>query len=80
MTDKFSLNVSFGDIMKTEVKWEPLEKDLATTAANVNHEIFKEIEQKKRTNLCVVLESLACKKESPLDETSATTGFCFIVH
>ena len=73
-TDKFSLNVNFGDISKTEVNWESLEKALANSIVNVNHEIFKEMRQTKRTSLCVVLESLACKKDGTLDEESDLKG------
>lgn len=73
-TDKFSINVNFGDIIKTEVNWESLERELAKSVVNADHEIFKELSKKKRTTLCVVLESLACKKEGELSEESDLTG------
>ena len=73
-TNKFSLKVDFGDISKTDVKWESLERALAISKVNLNHEIFQELKQKKRTSLCIVLESLACKKDGTLDETSDMKG------
>ena len=76
-TNKFSLKVNFGDITKTEVKWESLERALAKSKLNADHEIFKELKQKKRTSLCVVLESLVCKKDATLDEESDLTGIIY---
>ena len=73
-TDKFSLCVNFGDISKTEVKWESLEEGLAKSKAKIDHEIFKELAQKKRTTLCIVLESLACTKDSALSEEADLEG------
>jgi len=73
-TNKFSLKVDFGDISKTDVKWESLERALAISKVNLDHEIFQELKQKKRTSLCIVLESLACKKDGTLDETSDIKG------
>eukprot|EP00794_Sanderia_malayensis_P017683 gene17683-19448_t len=68
MTDKFSLNVDFGDIVKTKVKWEALEKKLASLKINLNHALFQEVAKSKRTRICIVLESLACKALGPLEE------------
>ena len=73
-TNKFSLKVDFGDISKTDVKWESLERALAISKVNLDHEIFQELKQKKRTSMCIVLESLACKKDGTLDETSDLKG------
>ena len=73
-TNKFSLKVDFGDISKTEVKWESLERALANAKLNLDHAIFKELKQKKRTSLCLVLESLACKKDGTLDEVTDEKG------
>eukprot|EP00795_Rhopilema_esculentum_P013532 gene13532-4416_t len=73
MTDKFSLTVDFGDVMKTEVNWEQLERELAKSLVNSNHEIFQQLHEMKRSSLCVVLESLSCKKDASLDEESDMT-------
>ena len=74
MTDKFSLSVDFGDITKTEVKWEPLEKALASVRINPDHALFREVAKSKRTSLCIVLETVACKGDSPLSEDSDMKG------
>eukprot|EP00795_Rhopilema_esculentum_P013531 gene13531-4415_t len=73
MTDKFSLTVDFGDVMKTEVNWEQLERELAKSLVNSSHEIFQQLHEMKRSSLCVVLESLSCKKDASLDEESDMT-------
>lgn len=73
MTDKFSLNVDFGDISKTEVNWQQLEKCLSLVKIKSDHVLFKELQQQHRTSLCIVLESLACKAEGPLAEESDQT-------
>ena len=79
MTDKFSLNVDFGDISKTEVNWQQLEKCLSLVKIKSDHVLFKELQQQHRTSLCIVLESLACKAEGPLAEESDQTGICFVI-
>ena len=74
--DSFTLTVSFGDIMKTKINWESLERGIQTTKINMNHEIIKELKGKKgkRTSLCIILESLSCKAEGPISGTADEEG------
>ena len=71
-TDDLKISLDLGNIVKTKVNWEVLEEQLQKVVVDIEHPLFNEVKQYKRTNLAVVLETLMTQDEANVKEDADT--------
>ena len=63
-SDHLEISLDLGNIEKTKINWEMLEEQLQKVSVDTAHPLFSEVNQHKRMNLGLVLETLMTQSEA----------------
>ena len=67
-TDDMKISLNLGDIDKTRIDWDIVQKQLQKIAVNTAHPLLNEIKNYKRMKLALVLETLMTRGEASVKE------------
>ena len=67
-SDHLVISLDLGNIEKTKINWEMLEEQLQKVSVDTAHPLFSEVNQHKRMNLGLVLETLMTQGEASVKE------------
>ena len=67
-SDHLVISLDLGNIEKTKINWEMVEEQLQKVSVDTAHPLFSELNQHKRMNLGLVLETLMTQGEASVKE------------
>ena len=67
-SDHLEISLDLGNIEKTKINWEMVEEQLQKVSVDTAHPLFNEVNQHKRMNLGLVLETLMTQGEASVKE------------
>ena len=67
-SDHLEISLDLGNIEKTKINWEMLEEQLQKVSVDTTHPLFSDVNQHKRMNLGLVLETIMTQSEASVKE------------